>query len=188
MLRWLPVLLALAAPPAAADPAADEAAIRQRLAEWTAAFNARDTAGACGLFAPDLRYTVPGITDGTQAMICANFVVEQLDQKIVLPTAATAKSLDRTESSLLFINVDETGRLLPVDGGTPILDPRAIETYMKRQFARRLSITDGNKEEAEKTLVIIRAHEASKFEAVYRVLRAIKQSGFKRLQLRAKIA
>src|SRR5262245_31916645 len=120
-------------------------------------------------------------------MICANFVVEQLDQKIVLPTAATAKSLDASESSLLFINVDETGRLLPVDGGQPILSPVAIEAYMRRKFQDRLRIVDGKKDEAEKMLVIIRAHEAVKFEAVYRVLKATKQAGFKRLQLRAKM-
>jgi steroid delta-isomerase len=74
MLRWLPLLLALAAPPAFADPAADEAAIRQRLADWTAAFNDRDVRGACEIFAPGLRYTVPGVREGTQAMICANFL------------------------------------------------------------------------------------------------------------------
>jgi steroid delta-isomerase len=74
MLRSLAILLALSVAPAAADPAADEAAIRQRLADWTAAFNARDVRGACEIFAPGLRYTVPGVRDGTQAMICATYV------------------------------------------------------------------------------------------------------------------
>jgi biopolymer transport protein ExbD len=120
-------------------------------------------------------------------MIVSNFVVEQLDQSIVLPTAATAKSLDRTESNLLFINVDETGRLLPVDA-EPMLDPRQIENYMRRKFNDHLRVVDGKKEEAEKMLVIVRAHESAKFEVVFRVLKAVKQAGFKRLQLRAKIA
>lgn len=74
MLRWLLILLALSATPVAADPATDEAAIRQRLADWTVAFNARDTAGACGLFAPDLLYSVPGVREGTLAQLCSNFV------------------------------------------------------------------------------------------------------------------
>lgn len=69
--RLFPLLLALAAP-AAADPVADEAAIRQRFADWTAAFNARDAAGACDLFAPDLRYTLPEQIDGAQATMCGN--------------------------------------------------------------------------------------------------------------------
>lgn len=64
-------LLAVALP-ALADPAADEAAVRQRLADWTAAFNARDAAGACDLFAPDLAYALPGLPDGTHEGMCAN--------------------------------------------------------------------------------------------------------------------
>ena len=70
-LRRLILLACLAAGPAVADPA-DEAAIRQRLLDWTAAFNARDAQGACDLFAPDLSYAVPEIVDGTQATMCTN--------------------------------------------------------------------------------------------------------------------
>lgn len=64
-------LLALAFP-ALADPAADEAAIRQRFLDWTAAFNARDAAGACDLFAPGLAYDMPDQLGGTQASMCGN--------------------------------------------------------------------------------------------------------------------
>ncbi|MCX5514536.1 YybH family protein [Kaistia algarum] len=58
--------------PAYADASADEAAIRERFRTWTAAFNARDAAGVCDLFAPDLIYSVPEITDGTQQTMCSN--------------------------------------------------------------------------------------------------------------------
>lgn len=54
------------------DPAGDEAAIRARLADWAAAFNARDAAGACDLFAPDLRYSLPDLAEGTRETLCAN--------------------------------------------------------------------------------------------------------------------
>lgn len=70
--RALVALALLAAPPAIADPATDEAAIRQRFADWTAAFAARDAAGVCDLFAPDLAYAIPGQTEGTQATMCGN--------------------------------------------------------------------------------------------------------------------
>ena len=46
--------------PARADQAADKAAVTERLLQWAAAFNARDAAGTCNLFAPDLISTVPG--------------------------------------------------------------------------------------------------------------------------------
>ena len=97
MLRWLP-LLAAAAPllvapliadaaradpagdgpardataTARVDPAGDEAAIRARLSDWATAFNARDAAGVCDLFAPDLRYSLPDLAEGTRETLCAN--------------------------------------------------------------------------------------------------------------------
>ena len=58
--------------PAVADPAADDAAIRARFAAWTAAFNERNAAGACDLFAPDLIYSVPEVVGGSQATMCGN--------------------------------------------------------------------------------------------------------------------
>jgi steroid delta-isomerase len=60
-------------PAALADPAAEEAAIRQRFLDWTEAFNARDADGACDLFAPDLAYALPEVAQGTRATICGNF-------------------------------------------------------------------------------------------------------------------
>jgi len=58
--------------PAYADPAADEAAIRDRFAKWTQAFNAKDAAGVCDLFAPDLVYSLPEVVNGNQAQLCGN--------------------------------------------------------------------------------------------------------------------
>jgi ketosteroid isomerase-like protein len=54
------------------DPSAAKAAIVERLHLWTAAFNSRDLAGVCGLFAPDLSYTVDGILNGSRDRLCAN--------------------------------------------------------------------------------------------------------------------
>jgi len=72
---WLGFLLvaglAISAP-VYADPAADEAAIRDRFAKWTSAFNAKDPAGVCDLFAPDLIYSLPEVVNGTQAQLCGN--------------------------------------------------------------------------------------------------------------------
>jgi uncharacterized protein (TIGR02246 family) len=59
---------------ACADPDADKAAIVQSFDRWRAAFNAKDAAGACDLFAPDLLYAVPDVSKGTHETMCANFV------------------------------------------------------------------------------------------------------------------
>ena len=74
---WLKTIVAIAAgaavaAPACADPAADRAAIIQRFERWTAAFNAKDSAGVCDLFAPDLLYSIPEVLQGTRETMCAN--------------------------------------------------------------------------------------------------------------------
>jgi len=66
------VLLAGPVAPSRADDVADKAAITQRLQRWTADFNARDAAGACDLFAPDLAYSIPEIAQGTKQTMCEN--------------------------------------------------------------------------------------------------------------------
>ena len=58
--------------PAYANEAADKAAIIERLQRWTADFNSNDPVGVCDLFAPDLIYSIPEVTQGTRETICAN--------------------------------------------------------------------------------------------------------------------
>src|SRR5215475_1810740 len=75
--RLLSLLIALAAivtaaAAARADSGADEAAVRQRLERWTAAFNARDAQGACDLFAPTLAYSLQEVPNGTYQTMCGN--------------------------------------------------------------------------------------------------------------------
>src|SRR5690242_17405330 len=55
-----------------AQPSADETAVRQRLEHWTAAFNAKDVAGSCDLFAPDLAYSIQDVVNGTYQTMCGN--------------------------------------------------------------------------------------------------------------------
>ncbi len=62
-------VLALLAGPALAG--GEEQAIRDRLDGFATAFNRRDAAGACAVFAPDLRYAVPEVGEGTFATMCA---------------------------------------------------------------------------------------------------------------------
>jgi len=59
--------------PAVADEAADKAAISSRLGAFSESFNARDAAGACDLFAPDLIATTPLAPEVSRAMLCKNF-------------------------------------------------------------------------------------------------------------------
>ena len=72
LLITIPVLAVATATPAFADSAADKVAIMQRLETWRAAFNGRDAAGACSVFAADLLYSVPEVARGTRKSMCAN--------------------------------------------------------------------------------------------------------------------
>jgi steroid delta-isomerase len=61
----------LALSPAWADPDADKAAIVARLEAWADAFNARDAARTCDIFAPDLIATVRGAAERGRNAVCA---------------------------------------------------------------------------------------------------------------------
>ena len=116
-------------------------------------------------------------------MLVANFVQQDVNDTIKLPKATTAKSLDKAESYVLFINIDEAGRLLPVDGDRqPLISPQQIEFYMKRKYDFAEKTTKGT---GVKTIIVIRAHEQANFDAIYRVVASCKRAGFQRLQFRA---
>jgi steroid delta-isomerase len=67
-----------------ADAEADKAAIMDRFHGWTAAFNAKDAAGVCDLFAPDLIYSLPEVVNGSQQTICDNLAKMLARQDIQL--------------------------------------------------------------------------------------------------------
>ena len=75
MIRWLLAIAAVlagigAATSARADVDSDRAAITERLRRWTVAFNARDAAGVCDVFASDLVSTVPEALNGSRDALC----------------------------------------------------------------------------------------------------------------------
>lgn len=65
------LFIVVTAVPGWTDASADKAAISDRLHRWAAAFNARDVAGVCDLFAPDLISTVPEALDAGRDVVCA---------------------------------------------------------------------------------------------------------------------
>ncbi len=74
------VLVLAAAPRARADAQNDAAAISKRLRDWAADFNARNAAGVCGLFAPDLIATVRGAADRGREELCRHLAQVLADQ------------------------------------------------------------------------------------------------------------
>jgi biopolymer transport protein TolR len=124
-------------------------------------------------------------------MVVANFVSEQLNAEIQLPTATTTLPVDKEETAIILLNIEgnevkdgvktKYGRLiLPPKYGMEVLDTQGkIETAMRDIYKR---------ENNPKNLtVVIRADYSANFEQVYRVMKVAKEVGFVNVQLRAKI-
>lgn len=119
-------------------------------------------------------------------MVVANFVTQQLNMEIQLPSATTTLPIDQEETVILLLNIDKEGKL--------ILSPKEQEKF---QLANEVFNSPAKIEEVItriakdpgyiKRTVVIRAHNTATFEHVYRVMKAVKDRGFSNVQLRAKI-
>ena len=69
-------------------------------------------------------------------MLCANFVMDQVNETIKLPLAIEAKALDKTQDGYIVLNVNPQGKvLLGRDENAETLEtPVAITNYMRNQF------------------------------------------------------
>jgi len=114
-------------------------------------------------------------------MLVANFVMDELSDKIRLPVASQAKPLTATDTKFTYLNVDRTGRVL-VPLRDPLLTPEEIKFHMG-QVAR--NHVDGEAKAREEVTVIIRADRDARFTHIHKTMLAVKAAGFKKLQLRA---
>jgi biopolymer transport protein ExbD len=119
-------------------------------------------------------------------MLIANFAMDDQSEKVQLPVATQAKPLAAKDSNLLFLNVDSKGNVLITGRDEPLLDPEKIRGYMK-QTARTYPGPGGEQEAYDLTKVIIRADKDATFRDVHKVMTAVKASGYRHLQLRAKL-
>ena len=120
-------------------------------------------------------------------MLVVNFVTEQVNKAIVLPTAQSARPMDKRIEAPLFINVDAKGAVIAPGQPKPLTTIPEIRFYLKQcyQDASRLAEQQGEKK--VKAVVVIRADRGVDYAYVYHILRMCKEAGFTRLQLRAEI-
>ena len=117
-------------------------------------------------------------------MITTNFVMEQLNAKIQLPEATSAKPIDREAKNIIFLNIDDKGRLIP-SGGKELESAIEINQYMNGVYEQMKN--SRGEEEAKKMTVVIRGHKDTDFEHVYQVMLAAKNAKFSQVQLRANL-
>src|SRR5947209_13563655 len=117
-------------------------------------------------------------------MLIANFVMDELSDKIHLPSASQAKPLTAKDLDIIYLNIDKTGRVLVVHD-EPLVTPEQIRFYMDQQAKNH---PKGAAEARNRMTVIIRADKEARFRDIHKTMTAIKQAGFSKLQLRAEIA
>ena len=118
-------------------------------------------------------------------MLCAHFVTEKVNEKIKLPTAIEAKSLDKSTTNYIILNIDEQGTTT-VDA--EVLDsPVKVQNFMKNHYdidKARTKPADWEKGKG-RSLVILRAHKDCNYKMVHDVMSACRRAQYTDIQLRA---
>lgn len=130
-------------------------------------------------------------------MVCANFVMEQVNESINLPNASAAKPIDKKEDYIIFLNVNKEGHVLlsslEAKGADAVLtNPTQVQRHMKLRYDEDIAGAGGDKSKPPRSVVILRVDKRTPFgdkdRGVYAVMKACRMAGYERVQLRAIIA
>ncbi len=124
-------------------------------------------------------------------MIVTNFALEQFTiGGIELPEAQSARPLDVKEKYILFLNMNSKGELVfPRKAGEPppepMSEPGVILLFLKGEHKDAENL---EQHRGENMLVVIRADQGAEYQHLLRLVRLVKDAGFKKpAQLRAVI-
>ena len=116
-------------------------------------------------------------------IMCANFIDQENTAEVLLPVAQMAKPISRDDADVLFVNVDQDGKVLIL--GEPPKDLDATRLWLDN---RALEAKTKSGDNSIRTAIVVRAHRDASYDSVYRLMQACKDKGFKRFKLRAMIA
>lgn len=118
-------------------------------------------------------------------MMCANFVMEQVNQELQLPVASAAKPTEKSDVDPIILNVLKDGsvEIARVQYKTVGAVESALRDEMRiaRELARQLNRPG---DELRKK-VVIRADKNADFGVIFPILRVVRTIGFTEIQLRA---
>lgn len=130
-------------------------------------------------------------------MVCANFVMEQVNESIKLPEAVVAKPIDK-EEYFVFLNINKDGHVLlsqldAIGDDRILTNPKRVENYMKRRAAEDVRANGGDKSKVLRTVIILRVDREAPFvraggsdkPGVYEVMKACRAAGYEKVLLRA---
>ena len=129
-------------------------------------------------------------------MLCANFVLDQTNVDIKLPTAIAAKALEQSVEYTIYLNVNAKGEVIltPIDqfkdSEGKVTDTLHNEEQVRIFLARRAkediaAAGPANKDKPPRSVIILRVHESTSFEKTYGIMRACRRAGYLKVQLRA---
>jgi len=118
-------------------------------------------------------------------MLCANFVMEAVNETIKLPMAIEARALDKDVRDYLILNVDAKG--VTTVGTEAFETPPRVRGFLKNQHDLDKARTKPAEWEKGKgrSVVILRAHRDCSFKQVNDVMDVCRAVGYYNLQLRA---
>ena len=118
-------------------------------------------------------------------MLCANFVMESVNESIKLPEAIAAKALDKDVRDYLVLNVDGKGAISVTN--EVFETPVKMRGFLKNQFDLDKARTKPAEWEKGKgrSVVILRADQKCNFKQVNDVMEVCRKIGYLNLQLRA---
>jgi biopolymer transport protein ExbD len=122
-------------------------------------------------------------------MICVNFVGEQVNADIQLPTSQSARPMDKTDLDVLFLNLDAQGHVHVPGEAQPLTTQGAVQAYLRRQYgdAKRVSEVRGDKSGKVNTRIIIRADKNSTYLQVFELMVWCRDAGYRKIEQRAYI-
>jgi biopolymer transport protein ExbD len=124
-------------------------------------------------------------------MVCANFVMEQVNETIKLPEAVVGKPLDRKDESIIFLNVDKKGEVIlsaleAAGGPNPLTNPEMVRIHMSRRYKEDIRAAGGDESQPPRSVVILRVDRECPFEKTYAIMRAVRLAKYERVQLRVR--
>ena len=122
-------------------------------------------------------------------MICVNFVGEQVNADIQLPSSQSARPMEKAELDVLFLNLDAKGDVHVPGEPQPLTTPAAVQAYLRRQYgdAGRVAIQRGDKTGKVNTTIIIRADRNSTYLQVFQLMVWCRDVGYRKIEQRAYI-
>ena len=129
-------------------------------------------------------------------MLCANFVMDQTNVEIKLPSAIAAKALGSGEDYAIYLNVNEKGEVIltPTDQfkdsegqvTDTLRNAEQVRVFLTRRAKEDLvAAGPANKDKGPRSVIILRVHKETSFEKTYAIMKACRQAGYLKVQLRA---